>query len=203
MYTFTSSLTTLRLCHSWVLNVVAWVQSYFSSRIFVVDTVALGLVFSKYFGFLCQFPFHYIHTQFPHIPSGAGKMGHLWPIYQGTQPYHTLYIKRIIKTIKFLQHITLFWIYILSLTVSSLIYQCFFTTVCNSKHVLGFFPLWSSILVIFKLQQLFSLGRQPPVNMMGGWMRLRPILDVIVKKQSPHSEQNQTSAMQYTAHHLY
>jgi hypothetical protein len=44
---------------------------------FVVDEVALGQVFSEYFGFLCQFSFHrllYIHH---HLSSGAGTTGQL------------------------------------------------------------------------------------------------------------------------------
>jgi hypothetical protein len=49
-------------------------RSRFDSRlgnvIFVVDEVALGQVFSGYFGFLCQFSFHrLLHA---HITSGAG-----------------------------------------------------------------------------------------------------------------------------------
>jgi hypothetical protein len=41
---------------------------------FVVDKVALGQVFSEYFGFPCQFSFHrllHIH----HVSSGAGIIG--------------------------------------------------------------------------------------------------------------------------------
>jgi hypothetical protein len=38
--------------------------------------VALGQVFSEYFGFLCQFPFHrLLHTH--HLSSGAGTIGQL------------------------------------------------------------------------------------------------------------------------------
>jgi hypothetical protein len=43
---------------------------------FVVDKVALGQVFSEYFGFLCQFSFHrllHIH----HLSSGAGTIGQI------------------------------------------------------------------------------------------------------------------------------
>jgi hypothetical protein len=43
--------------------------------VFVVDEVALGQVFSKYFGFPCQFLFHQmLHNQ---ISSGAGAVGQL------------------------------------------------------------------------------------------------------------------------------
>jgi hypothetical protein len=42
---------------------------------FVVDKVALGQGFSKYFGFPCQFSFHQmLHT---HLSSGAGTIGQL------------------------------------------------------------------------------------------------------------------------------
>jgi hypothetical protein len=42
---------------------------------FVVDKVALGQVFSEYFGFPCQFTFHLLfHTDF-HLSSGAGRIG--------------------------------------------------------------------------------------------------------------------------------
>jgi hypothetical protein len=41
----------------------------------VVNKVALGQVYSEYFGFPCQFPFRQIlHT---HLSSGAGKLGQL------------------------------------------------------------------------------------------------------------------------------
>jgi hypothetical protein len=43
---------------------------------FVVHKVAMGQVFSEYFGFPCQFPFHLLlHTH--HLSSGAGTIGHL------------------------------------------------------------------------------------------------------------------------------
>jgi hypothetical protein len=48
---------------------------------FVVDKVALGQVFSEYFGFPCQSSFHrllYNH----HQSSGAGTIGQEWPTYQ-------------------------------------------------------------------------------------------------------------------------
>jgi hypothetical protein len=41
---------------------------------FVVDKVALGQVFSEYFGFLCYFAFHrLLHNH--HLSSGAGTIG--------------------------------------------------------------------------------------------------------------------------------
>jgi hypothetical protein len=43
---------------------------------FVVDNVALGQVFSEYFGFLCQFSFHrLLHTH--DLSPGAGKIRQL------------------------------------------------------------------------------------------------------------------------------
>jgi hypothetical protein len=48
---------------------------------FVVDKVALGQVFSEYFGIPCQSSFHrLIHNH--HRSSGAGTIGQLWPSYQ-------------------------------------------------------------------------------------------------------------------------
>jgi hypothetical protein len=42
---------------------------------FVVDKVALGQVYSEYFGFPCQFSFHQLlHTN---LSSGAGTIGQL------------------------------------------------------------------------------------------------------------------------------
>jgi hypothetical protein len=41
---------------------------------FVVDKVALGQVFSEYFGFSCQFPFHRLLHIHP-LSSGAGTVG--------------------------------------------------------------------------------------------------------------------------------
>jgi hypothetical protein len=46
---------------------------------FVVDKVALGQVFSMYFGFPCQFSFHrlfHIHHHH-HLSSGAGTIGQI------------------------------------------------------------------------------------------------------------------------------
>jgi hypothetical protein len=46
---------------------------------FVLDEVALGQVFSEYFGFPCQFSFHrllHIHHHHHHHP-GAGTVGQL------------------------------------------------------------------------------------------------------------------------------
>jgi hypothetical protein len=46
-----------------------------------VDKVALGQVFSEYFGFPCQSPFHQLlHNH--HLAAGAGTIGQQWPTYQ-------------------------------------------------------------------------------------------------------------------------
>jgi hypothetical protein len=37
---------------------------------FVVDKVALGQVFSEYFGFPCQFSFHQLLHNHPHLSPG-------------------------------------------------------------------------------------------------------------------------------------
>jgi hypothetical protein len=42
---------------------------------FVVDKVELRQVFSKYFGFPCQFSFHLLLYTHHHLSSGAGKIG--------------------------------------------------------------------------------------------------------------------------------
>jgi hypothetical protein len=48
---------------------------------FMVDEVALGQVFSEYFGFHCQTSFHQpLHNH--HRSSGAGLIGQQWPTYQ-------------------------------------------------------------------------------------------------------------------------
>jgi hypothetical protein len=46
---------------------------------FVVDKVALGQVFSEYFGFLCQSSFHKFLHNHPHLSS----------VYQETQSHPT------------------------------------------------------------------------------------------------------------------
>jgi hypothetical protein len=43
---------------------------------FVVDKLALGDVFSEYFGFLCQNLFHQLLHNHHHLSSGAGTVGH-------------------------------------------------------------------------------------------------------------------------------
>jgi hypothetical protein len=43
---------------------------------FLVDKVALGKLFSEYFGFPCQFSFHrLLHTHHHHLSSGTGTIG--------------------------------------------------------------------------------------------------------------------------------
>jgi hypothetical protein len=44
---------------------------------FVVDEVALGQVFSEYFGFPCQFSFHRLLHVHHHLSSGAATVGQL------------------------------------------------------------------------------------------------------------------------------
>jgi hypothetical protein len=65
---------------------------------FVVDKVALGQVFSEYFGFPCQFSFHRLFNTHHHLSSGAGTTGQLvsdvpsglsLPPPQGTENYTT------------------------------------------------------------------------------------------------------------------
>jgi hypothetical protein len=53
---------------------------------FVVDKVALGQVFSEYFGFPCQSSFHQLLHNHPHLSSGAGTIGQKWPQYNGLSP---------------------------------------------------------------------------------------------------------------------
>jgi hypothetical protein len=53
---------------------------------FVVEKVALGQVFSKYFGFPCQSSFHHLLHNHPHLSSGAGTIGQTWPQYKGLGP---------------------------------------------------------------------------------------------------------------------
>jgi hypothetical protein len=49
---------------------------------FVVGKVALGQVFSEYFGFPCQFSFHQLLHTHHHLSSGAGTVGQWWLTYQ-------------------------------------------------------------------------------------------------------------------------
>jgi hypothetical protein len=42
---------------------------------FMVDKVALGHIFSEYFGFPCQFLFHSLFHTHHHLSSGAGTVG--------------------------------------------------------------------------------------------------------------------------------
>jgi hypothetical protein len=52
--------------------------------------VALGQVFSEYFGFPCQSSFHQFLDNRHHLSSGAGTIGQLWPQY----PNPTAQIKK-------------------------------------------------------------------------------------------------------------
>jgi hypothetical protein len=53
---------------------------------FVVDKVALGRVFSKYFDFPCQSSFHQLLHNHPHLSTGAGTIDQKWPQYKGLSP---------------------------------------------------------------------------------------------------------------------
>jgi hypothetical protein len=53
---------------------------------FVVDKVALGQVFSEYFGFPCQSSFHQLLHNHPHLSPGAGIIGQKRPQYKGLSP---------------------------------------------------------------------------------------------------------------------
>jgi hypothetical protein len=46
---------------------------------FVVDKVALRQVFSKYFGFPCQYSFHHFLHSHHHLSPEAGTIGQEWP----------------------------------------------------------------------------------------------------------------------------
>jgi hypothetical protein len=50
---------------------------------FVVDKVALGQVFSEYFGFPCQSSFHQLLYNHPHLSSGVCIIGQKWPRCRG------------------------------------------------------------------------------------------------------------------------
>jgi hypothetical protein len=53
---------------------------------FVVDKVALGQVFSEYFGFPCKSSFHQLLHNHPHLSSGADTIGQKCPQYKGLSP---------------------------------------------------------------------------------------------------------------------
>jgi hypothetical protein len=56
---------------------------------FVVDKVALGQVFSKYFGCPCQSSFHQFLHNHTHLSSGVCTIGQKWPQYLGTWSHTT------------------------------------------------------------------------------------------------------------------
>jgi hypothetical protein len=60
---------------------------------FVVDKVALGQVFSEYFGFPCQSSFYQLLHNHPHLSSGVGTIGQKWPQLKGLSPTPLAIIK--------------------------------------------------------------------------------------------------------------
>jgi hypothetical protein len=54
---------------------------------FVVNKVALGQIFSKYFRFPCQSLFHQLLHNHPHLSSGAYTIGQKWPQYIATKSH--------------------------------------------------------------------------------------------------------------------
>jgi hypothetical protein len=67
---------------------------------FVVDKVALGQVFYKYFGFPCQSSFHQLLHSHPYLSSGAGTIDQKWSQYKGLSPIPLAIIKKIGKRIR-------------------------------------------------------------------------------------------------------
>jgi hypothetical protein len=70
----------------------------------VVDKVALGQVFSEYFGFPSQFSFHRLLHIHHHLPSGAGTTGQLVadvPSGLGLTPRQESEKKKKLKLVKF------------------------------------------------------------------------------------------------------
>jgi hypothetical protein len=61
----------------------------------VVDKVALGQVFSEYFGFPCHSSLQQLLHNHPHLSSGAGTIGQNWPQYKGLSPT-PLAIKKVV-----------------------------------------------------------------------------------------------------------
>jgi hypothetical protein len=57
--------------------------------------VALGKVFSEYFGFPCQSSFHQLLHSHRDLSSGAGTIGQKWLQYKGLSPT-SLAIKKIL-----------------------------------------------------------------------------------------------------------
>jgi hypothetical protein len=53
---------------------------------FVVDKLALGQVFSEYFGFPCQSSFQQLLHNHPDLSPKAGTIGQKWPQYKGLSP---------------------------------------------------------------------------------------------------------------------
>jgi hypothetical protein len=51
----------------WLPTAAAWVRARFAHVGFVVDRVALGQVFSEYFGFPCQYLFHQLLHNHHHL----------------------------------------------------------------------------------------------------------------------------------------
>jgi hypothetical protein len=59
---------------------------------FVVDKVALGQVFSEYFGFPCQFAFHRLLDNH-HLSSGVDTIGQLMAKLTQSQPMRKIKIQ--------------------------------------------------------------------------------------------------------------
>jgi hypothetical protein len=63
---------------------------------FVVDKVALGQLFSKYFGFPCQFAFQLLLHNHHHLSSGPGTVGQTVAVVtKGTESHPMRKIKKI------------------------------------------------------------------------------------------------------------
>jgi hypothetical protein len=112
---------------------------------FVVGKVALGQLFSEYFGFPCQSSFHQLLHNHPHLSSGAGKIGKKWPQCKGLS-LTPLAIKELITRSKNVQcrFNGTNYIFRMSMKLSPSDYHVWYElTTINGQHYKESFESWS------------------------------------------------------------
>jgi hypothetical protein len=121
---------------------------------FMVDKVALGQVFSEYFGFPCQSAFHrLLHNH--HRSSGAGTIGQQWPTNQvdSVSPHPEKLKKKLLYAVIFVVSVSCTVTMFLVSQIRIILYYQFFT--CAFHHH-PFISMWGRLKMMLISQMTWS-----------------------------------------------
>jgi hypothetical protein len=130
---------------------------------FVVDKVALGQVFSEYFGFPCQSSFHQLLHNHHHLSSGAGTIGQQWAMYQvdSVSPHPEKLKKQRTTYYEGFKESTLYRVFLTR--YSTVVTTC---TICSNMKNMRIFP--QNTYVFHTILRINS--DDFPSNLVAGWL---------------------------------